>query len=159
MPQLVSDDPCIELCILPSEPQVVGVQIQDLARRGRPDGIDAPEASLLVGLIIEDSLVGFRRLADERVDAPRSVPQNPPHGIEALSHVRAFSNRDDSLGAIRELLATGAEREGVLWIRRERQVDEHLMDIQFVTVGGSCSTRPPTLEIALELAEEPPPGP
>src|SRR5438093_10472803 len=129
MPQLVSDDPCIELCILPSEPQVVGVQIQDLARRGWPDGIDAPEASLLVGLVIEDSLVGFRRLADESVDAPRSVPPNPPHGIEALSHVRAFSNRDDSLGAIRELLAARAKREAVLWIRRKAQVHEPLRAI------------------------------
>src|SRR6267378_8233012 len=158
MPQLMGDDARVELGILPAESQIVGVDVERGSQQ-RSDGIDAPETSLLVCLVIEDSHVGFRRMADKCVDAPRSVPDNPAHGIEALSHVRTFSYRDDSLGAIRELLATGAEREAVLGIRRKRQVDERLMNIQLVTIGGAWSTLAFILKIALELTKEPRPGP
>src|SRR6267143_402 len=130
MPQLMGDDARVELGILPAESQIVGVDVERGSQQ-RSDGIDAP----------------------------RSVPDNPAHGIEALSHVRTFSYRDDSLGAIRELLATGAEREAVLGIRRKRQVDERLMNIQLVTIGGAWSTLAFILKIALELTKEPRPGP
>src|SRR5438876_9269393 len=158
MPQLMGDEARVELCILAAESEVVGVYVQDRSHQ-RTDGIETPEASFLVRLVVEDLFIRLDRLADEGIGAPRSVPENPPDGVKALPDIGSFPDGDDPLRPVCELLTAGAEREPVLRIGREREVDKPLMHIELITVSRAGSTSPSALEVALELPEEAGPRP
>src|SRR5260370_6625638 len=158
MPQLMGDEARVELGILSAESEVVGVNVQDASHQ-RAEGIDTPEPSFLVRLVVEDPFIGLGGLADEGIGAPRSVPENPPDGIKALPDIGSFPDRDDPLRPVCELLTARAEREPVFRIGRERKVDKPPMHIELITVSRAGSASPSALDVALELPEDPGPGP
>src|SRR5260370_40795418 len=95
MPQLMGDEARVELGILSAESEVEGVNVQDASHQ-RAEGIDTPEPSFLVRLVVEDPFIGLGGLAADGVGAPRSRPEKPPPGIKTLPATKSFPGRDDS---------------------------------------------------------------
>src|SRR5262245_8414124 len=143
----------IETCGFPPSADVVDGEIAGPEPGPWAVSSCAPGDKPGVAMIVE----GTWRRRDEphggRIPRPRAALGNQASPVETSPHVQSFGGRDQPAGTERHLVPPEPQRQRFPITAAPYQVDERLMQVECVFVGGPRSAGPARLEAALDLDE------
>jgi len=107
----------------------------------------------VIGLVVEETGFLLHRPGEEGVDAHAVRAIERAEAVEAATHIGRIAQGDETLRAERHLLASRAQRRRRRIVDRQIDVDEGLLDVEPVDIGGDAQIAAPGLHRVAELHE------
>src|SRR6185436_13524040 len=139
--------------MLAVESEIVKIDVSLTKHRKGANTVDTPERAGVVWRIVEDAARCLGRPSGEGVNLPRTLVRSDSCSVETLAHVWAFPEGDQARASERHLLPSEAQRQRIVSRAPQSRIDECLMNVELIFIGGPRATSSIHFNPAFELHE------